>query len=549
VPAFGLLVEAAGAVANSLNQIFGTNFNAASLLFLVWLAKVLGGFTAIRAVVILLTGVFSAFGASAAAAFLPLTLTLAAIAGIFALIAVGWAKDSGTISQLLEDNKNAWIKSWNELKEKLKGSPFDVSTWDMSPILTWFDQLIAQLTPKWEKFKQSVASGVAKALAAGESARAAQAAKEAIPAFGAGGAEAETGREATTLATEVKKAGEAGKKAGTDTASAYNQATASIKATTSATQGQSGALDALLQKQRTQIDLTVEESNKLHDLLLERRKAAAPAGPPKFVGAPLGAGLPTVGFGPPAGAQAPQAPAVIEQAKTLATDAVQAFQTAAAEIERIWNSLRDSIDAVNFSDIFAGISDELVGPFLDAEEGIIAVFDAIAQEAEQMAQRITQAAQQAAQALQQLSSSGGGFGPEFSGSGFAGGGRVNGPGSWTSDSILARLSRDEFVQPAFRVHQYGMDFMEAIRRGLLSTDAVRALMGDFRGLRFGGSAFPRFAEGGAVTSGGSRTLNLILGGQTFPVSGSAKVIDSLEREAALRSIASTGIAQSFVGRR
>jgi len=139
---------------------------------------------------------------------------------------------------------------------------------------------------------------------------------------------------------------------------------------------------------------------------------------------------------------------------------------------------------------------------------------------------------------------GGGFG-EF----LAGGGRVTGPGTWTSDSIPAWLSRDEFVQPAHRVAQYGMDFMEAIRRGLLSTDAVRALMGDFRGLRFGGSAFPRFAEGGAVTTGGSRTLNLILGGQTFPVSGSAKVIDSLEREAALRSIASTGIAQSFVGRR
>jgi hypothetical protein len=47
----------------------------------------------------------------------------------------------------------------------------------------------------------------------------------------------------------------------------------------------------------------------------------------------------------------------------------------------------------------------------------------------------------------------------------------------------------------------------------------------------------------------ARTLNLILGGQTFPTVRSAKVIDSLEREAALRSLASTGIAQSFVGRR
>jgi len=247
-------------------------------------------------------------------------------------------------------------------------------------------------------------------------------------------------------------------------------------------------------------------------------------------------------------ATAGQATPAQQQTQQQAQSAVQAFQAASDQIIAIWNSLRDAIDAVDFSGIFSGISEELVGPFLDAEEGIIAVFDAIAQEAERMAQRITQAAQQAATALQQISS-GGGFGPEFSGSGFAGGGRVSGAGSWTSDSIFARLSRDEFVQPAFRVHQYGMDFMEAIRRGLLSTDAVRALMGDFRGLRFGDSAFPRFAEGGAVTSSGSRTLNLILGGQTFPVSGSAKVIDSLEREAALRSMASTGIAQSFVGRR
>jgi len=142
-----------------------------------------------------------------------------------------------------------------------------------------------------------------------------------------------------------------------------------------------------------------------------------------------------------------------------------------------------------------------------------------------------------------------GFGGQPEGAPFAGGGRVSGPGSWTSDSILARLSRDEFVQPAQRVSQYGLDFMEAIRRGLLSVDAVRALMGDFRGLRFGGSAFPRFAEGGAVTGGGKHFTIAFAGQQFAGLTGPAKVVDALEREAALRSIASTGIAQSFVGRR
>ncbi|WP_221029895.1 hypothetical protein [Actomonas aquatica] len=47
--------------------------------------------------------------------------------------------------------------------------------------------------------------------------------------------------------------------------------------------------------------------------------------------------------------------------------------------------------------------------------------------------------------------------------GFATGGLVSGPGTGTSDSIAARLSNGEFVQPAAAVSHYGADFMEAIR--------------------------------------------------------------------------------------
>ncbi|MCO7558026.1 phage tail tape measure protein [Metapseudomonas otitidis] len=59
---------------------------------------------------------------------------------------------------------------------------------------------------------------------------------------------------------------------------------------------------------------------------------------------------------------------------------------------------------------------------------------------------------------------------------FAGGGHVVGPGSGTSDSILARLSNGEFVMRAEAVRRYGV--------GLLS--------------RMNGLAVPRFATGGPV---------------------------------------------------
>lgn len=60
--------------------------------------------------------------------------------------------------------------------------------------------------------------------------------------------------------------------------------------------------------------------------------------------------------------------------------------------------------------------------------------------------------------------------------GFAGGGLIHGPGTETSDSVFARLSRGEFVQRAAAVRYYGSDFMHALNS----------------------LAVPRFADGGAV---------------------------------------------------
>jgi len=85
--------------------------------------------------------------------------------------------------------------------------------------------------------------------------------------------------------------------------------------------------------------------------------------------------------------------------------------------------------------------------------------------------------------------------PGFSGGGRAAGraegGLISGPGTATSDSIPARLSRGEFVMRAAAVQQPGMlEALDAINRGL----AAPALS-ESRGVR-------RFADGGFVSGAG-----------------------------------------------
>lgn len=64
--------------------------------------------------------------------------------------------------------------------------------------------------------------------------------------------------------------------------------------------------------------------------------------------------------------------------------------------------------------------------------------------------------------------------------GAATGGHITGPGTGTSDSILARLSNNEFVMKAAAVQKYGTEFMHAINSGRL----------------------PKFASGGSVNAAG-----------------------------------------------
>jgi tape measure domain-containing protein len=62
--------------------------------------------------------------------------------------------------------------------------------------------------------------------------------------------------------------------------------------------------------------------------------------------------------------------------------------------------------------------------------------------------------------------------------GYATGGKIRGPGTGTSDSILMWGSNGEFMQPAASVNYYGEAFMEAIRQRRLPKYATGGLIGE-----------------------------------------------------------------------
>lgn len=135
--------------------------------------------------------------------------------------------------------------------------------------------------------------------------------------------------------------------------------------------------------------------------------------------------------------------------------------------------------------------------------------------------------------------------------GLARGGEVHGRGTSTSDSILARLSRGEFVIRADAVRRYGTAFMHAINQ-------MRAPAGAIRGFNMGGlvdaigssMAIPRFALGGSVQAAGTtgRAVVLNIGGETFNlVARETDTANRLGRYATKRRVASTGRKPSYYG--
>ena len=114
--------------------------------------------------------------------------------------------------------------------------------------------------------------------------------------------------------------------------------------------------------------------------------------------------------------------------------------------------------------------------------------------------------------------------------GLAAGGYVRGPGSGTSDSILARLSNGEFIMRAAAVRAWGpqlLSSMNALNRPLRG-------VGDGKG----------FANGGMVSarSGDGTTVNLHFPGGSFALRGDRGIVMGLTREARRAALLSGGRA-------
>lgn len=121
-----------------------------------------------------------------------------------------------------------------------------------------------------------------------------------------------------------------------------------------------------------------------------------------------------------------------------------------------------------------------------------------------------------------------GFDPGDLSQKLAGGGLIRGPGSATSDSILARLSDGEFVIRASAVNHFGVGTFEALNRlrtpqfslGGLVEGLSRPLM----------PRAPRFATGGLVAAGaggGRSQFTLVLDRQSFTASGPENTVRNL----------------------
>ena len=115
--------------------------------------------------------------------------------------------------------------------------------------------------------------------------------------------------------------------------------------------------------------------------------------------------------------------------------------------------------------------------------------------------------------------------------GAAGGGLIRGPGSATSDSILARLSDGEFVQSARAVQFYGTDLMHALNNLQFPRFSAGGIVGLFS------PPLPRFAAGGPVNVGNQSTAQINVDLRTDH--GSVSVMATPDAAAQLQRLAAT----------
>jgi prefoldin subunit 5 len=203
----------------------------------------------------------------------------------------------------------------------------------------------------------------------------------------------------------------------------------------------------------------------------------------------------------------------------------------------------------NFTDWGASLKSLFDQVWAGILQGWTDLWSSVGQLASNTLNWIIQKANDVAAAIARLNPfSGGSAGPATApstGPPMASGGMVRGPGTGTSDSVLARLSAGEYVMRARAVDHWGPRFMASL-------NALRSPSGFAGGgLVMPRHALPHFADGGLVAAGagGGTPVHLHLGGHSFALSGAGGVVDALVTEAHRHKIRSAGTKPSWYGGR
>jgi hypothetical protein len=196
----------------------------------------------------------------------------------------------------------------------------------------------------------------------------------------------------------------------------------------------------------------------------------------------------------------------IKSGATALADGIKSALSAIGNSE-IWKSVSGAAQAA-WASIKSGASTlatDIVSAFSGIGDTIGSIFTGILERVASAVEKIKRAAASIAAGGGSTGSSDALGNPQP----FASGGYLRGPGTGTSDSILAllgrgliRVSNGEFIQQARAVRHYGVDVMHAIN----SLQIPKDLFSNLRGFSFGGALDsmthpyfpPRFASGGLL---------------------------------------------------
>ena len=236
--------------------------------------------------------------------------------------------------------------------------------------------------------------------------------------------------------------------------------------------------------------------------------------------------------------------AIVAFFAALPTQLAAGLSALTAAFTGAWDGIKSAASSVVDTVVgaFTGGFDLIKQAASSAWDGVRNFFDSIIQKAKAVMAAI-------ASAVGASASSGG-----DSGSKFARGGYVRGPGTSTSDSIRAWLSNGEFVARTSAVGRYGVAFFDALNAGRIAVDRVRALMSgvDLGGLTAVMPGRTSFATGGlalaAVGNGGSKQpVNVNFGGQSFALEGTPEVVREMSLAAFRASRKSSGRKPTWYG--